>query len=153
MTEAARRATADDIAPIAEILARQAEAIRDHRGGNELLHGELPLAPSIPDMLADPEAVVIAGTYDEVIMGVATAKVQTRANGERIAHISRLVVDEEIRKSGIGESIMNELERWAREQGCVAIESVALPGDRNTKNFFESFGLKARLLVVGRRLD
>jgi hypothetical protein len=32
------------------------------------------------------------------------------------------------------------------------MDSLALPGDRATKNFFESFGLKARAIVVHRSL-
>ena len=41
---------------------------------------------------------------------------------------------------------------WCREKGCLGIDSVALPGDRATKNFFESFGLVARALRVHRPL-
>ena len=40
-----------------------------------------------------------------------------------------------------------------RAAGCIGIDSRALPGDRETKNFFESFGLKARLLTVHRSFD
>ena len=36
----------------------------------------------------------------------------------------------------------------ARRRGSIGIDGRALPGDRETKNFFESFGLKARQLVV-----
>ena len=38
----------------------------------------------------------------------------------------------------------------AAAQGCFGVDSLALPGDRHTKNFFESFGLVARAIVVHR---
>ncbi|NIR35956.1 MAG: hypothetical protein GWN79_05560 [Actinobacteria bacterium] len=41
---------------------------------------------------------------------------------------------------------------WARTRGCEGIDSLALPGDRHTKNFFETFGLVARALRVHRAL-
>ena len=41
---------------------------------------------------------------------------------------------------------------WATERGCFGIESMALPGNRETKNFFERFGLVARAIVVHRAL-
>lgn len=36
--------------------------------------------------------------------------------------------------------------------GAIGVDSLALPGDRGTKNFFESFGLKARAIVVHRAI-
>jgi len=35
----------------------------------------------------------------------------------------------------------------------VAVQSTALPGDRATKNFFESQGMVARAILVHRWLD
>ena len=48
---------------------------------------------------------------------------------------------------------MDLLLEWCRSRGCVGIDAVALPGDRHTKNFFETFGLTARAIVVHRNLD
>ena len=49
---------------------------------------------------------------------------------------------------GIGEAMMDELVAWCAAAGCTGVDSLALPGDRHTKNFFESFGLVARAIVV-----
>jgi hypothetical protein len=54
---------------------------------------------------------------------------------------------------GVGEAVMDHLVAWCRAQGCFGVDSLALPGDRQTKNFFESFGLVARAIVVHRPLD
>ena len=45
------------------------------------------------------------------------------------------------------------VELWARATGCIGIESMALPGDRDTKNFFEAAGLIARAIVVHRSFE
>ncbi|MEZ5207350.1 MAG: hypothetical protein R2690_10330 [Acidimicrobiales bacterium] len=37
--------------------------------------------------------------------------------------------------------------------GAVTVSTPSLPGDRSTKNFFESFGLVARAIVVHRTFD
>jgi hypothetical protein len=48
--------------------------------------------------------------------------------------------------------MMQALVDWCTERGCMGVDSLALPGDRHTKNFFESFGLVARAIVVHRPL-
>ena len=41
---------------------------------------------------------------------------------------------------------------WGTDRGAVGVDAIVLPGARDTKNFFETFGLKARALVVHRAL-
>jgi hypothetical protein len=38
-------------------------------------------------------------------------------------------------------------------QGCIGIDTLALPGHRAAKNFFEESGFIARAIVMHRRLD
>ena len=66
--------------------------------------------------------------------------------------VSDLYTDPGARELGIGEAMMDELIGWCRQRGCFGVDSLALPGDRHTKNFFESFGLVARAIVVHRPL-
>jgi hypothetical protein len=47
---------------------------------------------------------------------------------------------------------MEAILAWCGEQGCNAVDAYALPGDRQTKNFFEESGFTARLLVMHHRL-
>ena len=67
--------------------------------------------------------------------------------------VDELFVEPEARGVGVGEAMMDLLVAWCVERGCVGIDAVALPGDRDTKNFFETFGLKARAIVVHRPLE
>ena len=153
--ESARLAVVDDVAAIEAINARQREEIRDERGGSLFLRreaGPAPVAPRLEHGLAN-DAIVVVGCYDEVIFGYGYAEVEELLDGSRLARLTDFVVDAEARKAGIGEAMMNLLIDEAKQRGCIGIDSVALPGDRNTKNFFESFGLKARMLTVHKAFD
>jgi hypothetical protein len=48
---------------------------------------------------------------------------------------------------------MDEVIGWAQSHRCIGIDAMVLPGDRETKNFFEMFGLTARAIVVHRALE
>ena len=82
----------------------------------------------------------------------ASGHVDVPSDGGRLAVVTDLYVEPEARGVGLGEAIMNHLVAWATDEGCFGVDSQALPGDRHTKNFFESFGLVARSLVVHRDL-
>jgi GNAT superfamily N-acetyltransferase len=74
------------------------------------------------------------------------------ADGGRLGVVDEVYVDPGARALGVGEVLMADLVAWCRDQGCFGVDSLALPGDRATKNFFESFGLVARAIVVHRPL-
>jgi GNAT superfamily N-acetyltransferase len=62
-------------------------------------------------------------------------------------------VDPAARGVGVGEAVMELVLAWCHGHACRAIDSLALPGMRESKNFFERFGLKTRQLIVHRALD
>lgn len=151
--EAARPATSDDL-PVVAALADQARGeLREGRGGPLFLAREA-WSPTPVERLAeaidDPDARLIVGCFDDLVFGYALATVEQLGDGTRIGVVEDLVVEPEMRKVGIGEAMMNLLLDELRAAGCAGVDSWALPGDRHTKNFFESFGLKARLLIVHR---
>jgi len=158
--EHARQATHADLAVIGEIADKIAADMVDQRGGALFLRRESggdAAGRAEALMEADaPEATggfAVIGTYDDVPFGYALVQVEQLADGGRLARIDDLAVEAEARGSGIGEAIMNLVLDEAKARGCFGVDSRALPGDRHTKNFFESFGLKARMLVVHRALD
>lgn len=149
--EAARLASLEDLPAVRwiaeEIVAEQLPA----RGG-ELFHRHE--AVSLVDDLeaAIPEQRLVVGTYDDVVLGFGLYTIEELADGRRLGQILALATLAEARGSGIGESMMNLLLDRLTAAGCFGVDSTALPGDRNTKNFFESFGLKARMLRVHKSL-
>lgn len=115
--------------------------------------GPWPMADRLQRLLDDPDGVVVVGCYDDVVFGYAAGFVESLDDGRRLGRLDDLAVDPEARGSGIGEAIMNLVLDRFRSAGCIGVDARALPGDRETKNFFESFGLKARLLVVHRSFE
>ncbi len=158
--EHARLANGEDLEAIAEIAESIAADMVDQRGGALFLRRESggDAAARVRVLLdandvKEPGGFAVIGTYDDVPFGYAVVQIETLGDGGRLARIDDLAVQAEARGSGIGEAIMNLILGEAKAQGCFGVDSRALPGDRHTKNFFESFGLKARMLVVHRAID
>ena len=156
MSEGARPARADDVAVLAPLVDQVRGEMRPNRGGELFLvreAGRGDTATELSEAVDDGDTVAIVGTYDDVPFGLAVATVEPLTDGRLLGVLRTFLVDPEARGVGVGEAMMNAMMSALTERGCVGIDSVALPGDRETKNFFESFGLKARLLTVHRALD
>jgi GNAT superfamily N-acetyltransferase len=85
---------------------------------------------------------------DGALVGWSFSTVRVLSDRTRVATIEELGVDAAARGIGAGETLLDSALAWARSKGCTGVDSFALPGARQTKNFFETFGLKARLLTV-----
>ena len=83
---------------------------------------------------------------------VAVARLAPIEGGDTIVVIDDLFTEPGARSVGVGEAMLAVIVEWGTDRGAVGIDAVVLPGARETKNFFESFGLKARALVVHRDL-
>lgn len=152
--ESARVATVADIEAIELIEQARRVEISGQRGAAMLLRREAgpPVGERLRRSIVDGTSLVVVGCYDDVVFGYGLAALETLLDGERLARLDHFVVDAQARKAGVGEAMMTLLLELAEGEGCIGIDSLALPGDRDTKNFFESFGLKARLLTVHRSL-
>lgn len=153
--EGARRATVDDVGPIVDLIRQGTGELRPNRGGavwaRREAHAE-PVEPIVADALDDDAATVVVGTVDEVVVGYGLMRFEPLHDGDVLAMISDLYVDPEARGIGIGEAMMVELEDEARRRGAVGLDAIVLPGDRSSKNFFETAGLTARAILVHRSL-
>lgn len=156
--EGARAATPSDQAAVCA-LARQGTAeLRVNRGGAIWHRREgrrEPLDKEIAEALSgrDPRRCAVVGTIDETVVGYGLAALEMLHDERLLAVVTDLYVDGEARGIGIGEAMMDHLVAWARAAGAVGIDALALPGDRHTKNFFETFGLTARAIVVHRSFE
>ncbi|MDE0804576.1 MAG: GNAT family N-acetyltransferase, partial [Acidimicrobiales bacterium] len=113
----------------------------------------VPSTSSIEADHADATVHVVVGTIDEVPVGYGVVHAVAMRDGTTLGRVTDLFTLDGARGVGVGEAMMNELIAWSEEQKCFGVDSIALPGDRHTKNFFESFGLVARAIVVHRTLD
>ncbi len=153
---AARPARADEIGAIAELAREARREALEYRGGERWMATEAapePLEHHLVGLIADPEAVLVAGIWDDTVVGYGWARRIVRLDGSPIGRIEELFVTPEGRSVGVGESLFDSLMQWAREQELVAIDAFVLPGHREAKNFFETFKMTAHALIVHTQLD
>lgn len=158
--EGARPAGLDDV-PACALLLRDAQAAAaGRRGGPSMVADRAPDAPpagadsperALRSWVAGPGHVLLAGTLDNAVVGVAAGHVQDRA-GERVGVVDCLYVEPGARGVGVGSALTTRLVAAFSDLGCDAVDAPALPGDRETKQRFEAAGFSARLLVLHRRL-
>jgi GNAT superfamily N-acetyltransferase len=151
LQEAARPAVDADLPAIADLFAAATVELRAEKGG-ELWARERDRAAGFRAPLAG-DGLVLAGTVDDVVVGYAVVRAERFADGGEVAVVDDVYVEPGARGIGIGELLLDACIAWARERGCVGIDSVALPGMRETKNFFETAGLVARAIVVHKKLS
>ena len=147
---------ATDIPRLAELCRRnQAELGAQERGGAVFVAREArpePVEDSLHAGVHAADATVVAGMIDGTTIGYATGRTETLRDGRTLGVIDDLYVEEEARAVGVGEAMMDVLLEWFRGEGCAGVDSMALPGARATKNFFEESGFTARLLVMHHRM-
>jgi GNAT superfamily N-acetyltransferase len=154
--EAARSATEADLPVLLTMVAAAAHEKREQKGGplwfrRERRQGDPDTV--LAAALASSDHEVAVGTLDDTVVGYGLVRAERLSDGSLLGVVDDIYVDPGARAVGIGEALMNHLLEWCRAQGCFGVDSLALPGDRHTKNFFESFGLVARAIIVHRPLD
>ncbi|MFP5254462.1 MAG: N-acetyltransferase family protein [Acidimicrobiia bacterium] len=153
--EACRPAGAADLPRLSELAEAAVAELSAGRGGlvwARTRPRRAPYGPGFEAAVADPSVHVVVGTLDGVAMAYGVVRVEVLDDGGRLGVIDDLFTEPGCREVGLGEAVMDSLLAWCREQGCFGVDSLALPGDRHTKNFFESFGLVARAIIVHRSL-
>lgn len=153
---AARPALPSEVEAVAGLAREARHEAQNYRGGDRWMATDAaaePLAGHFGALIADPEAVVMAGLWEDAVVGYGWACRVLRQDGSLIVRIEELFVTPGARSIGVGESLFNALRTWAHEQGAVAIDAFVLPGHREAKNFFEGFKMTAHALIVHTRLD
>jgi GNAT superfamily N-acetyltransferase len=155
MDVTARRAQADDLSIMVALAEAAISELTPVRGGSIWSRYEArpePLAPTFHAQMSDDNALVAVGSIDETIVGYAAGRLVELHDGSTMTALSDIYVLPGARGVGVGECLMEWIVDWSRTTGSIGIDSIALPGDRSTKNFFESFGLVARAITVHRSL-
>lgn len=155
INEGARRAVDADLSVVVEMAAHAAEEMAPLRGGSVWARLEArtePLRESIHRDLRADDALVVVGTIDEAVVGYGAVRLVELHDRASLGRVSDIYVLPEARGVGVGEAMMDLLLAWAHARGCIGVDSLALPGDRSTKNFFETHGLVARAITVHRAL-
>jgi GNAT superfamily N-acetyltransferase len=154
--ESCREAVEADLPRLAELVEIAIGDLRAGRGGEvwARYHARRPpYEAELRSELTSPEHQVLVGLLDDTIMGYGVARVERLPDGGLLGVVTDLYTEPGARELGIGEATMQALVDWCAGRGCFGVDSLALPGDRHSKNFFESFGLVARAIIVHRPLS
>jgi ribosomal protein S18 acetylase RimI-like enzyme len=149
--EGCRPATEDDLPRLAQLARLGIDELYPMKGGDVFVAREVrgePLDETFKQDLADPDTRVLCGTIDDAVIGYAVVRTEPLRDGGRMGVVSDIFVEPEAREVGVGEAMLDDVVEWCRAADCVGIDASALPGNRQTKNFFETFGFTARMIVV-----
>lgn len=152
--EHVRPAGPEDLARCEELLSAAWLESKLSRGG-ELLGHLSPDRPTVEGWVAEgPSRVLLVGTFAGVTVGMATGSLagEMPARGRRLGRVDCCYVEPEARQVGVGAALLEGLLGWFAEHGCTDVDAQALPGDRATKQLYETAGFKARLLTLHRPL-
>jgi GNAT superfamily N-acetyltransferase len=152
--EAARPAVEQDLPALRELRATCLAELEGKRGG-ALLAGQLASTAgtdALTEAVRDPAQGLFVGTLSDVAVGYARASCRPLAGGRPLGVLDELFVEPAARGVGVGEALVAAVSAWLDQEGCLGIDTHALPGDRATKNFLEGAGFRARLLVMHRVL-
>jgi GNAT superfamily N-acetyltransferase len=148
--EGVRPAVEADIPRLVELARSFRAEAGTEKGGAIWLLAEAAVGREehvIRQHLEEPGSALLMGLIDEVDVGYALIA----AEGD-LAVVHDLFVEPSARSVGVGAALLDAATAWAQERGCTGIDAFALPGARETKNFFEAHGLVTRLLTVHRDL-
>ncbi len=157
--ESVRPAAADDQQRLVVLADELVASVTAQRGGGLLVASALDgtggrsLGDLLGPLLDRPDALVLVGALDGVVVGFAVTTYEVDGRGSRWGRLGACFVEEEARAVGVGRLLLERSLAWLADQGCAGVDGTALPGDRGAKSFFESAGFKARLLTMHRRLD
>lgn len=155
VTIGVRHAQQGDVQTISEAHRLAQAAVADVRGGylDTLLSGRgEPVEATFEEDLDTAASHVWVGTADDLVVGYCVLRITQLRSGESLGVVTDLWVHPLSRGIGVGYALMSQATSTATDKGCCGIDARALPGDRETKNFFESFGLVARVIEVHKSL-
>ena len=92
------------------------------------------------------------GEYSGVVVGLLAVTAAPGPRGLTNGLVECCYVETEARGVGVGTALMDAAVAWCSERGCSNMDTLALPGDRTTKQRLEAAGFSARLLTLSRRL-
>jgi GNAT superfamily N-acetyltransferase len=151
--ELARPARAEDRQTCTRLLSQALVAAASMRGGGALVGGATTV--SLLERWTRPgdAALLMVGEYEGAVVGLLAVTTAQGPGGVRNGLVECCYVETGARGMGVGTTLMDAAVDWCRARGCDAVDALALPGDRTTKQRLEASGFTARLLTLSRRLD
>jgi GNAT superfamily N-acetyltransferase len=149
-----RAATPDDLLVLESLyeeLASEMDAIKPIWSSADGLPE--PVLESFRALMEDPAVHLYLGEIDAVPVGFLMARDEEllpQAGGRRVAAVRLIFTLAGARGVGVGEAMIERFLEGARSRGIQDYDAHVSPGHRDSKNFFESNGFKARSIVMHR---
>jgi GNAT superfamily N-acetyltransferase len=156
MNVQSRVATVEDLATLVDLYRAYRDGLVGERGGALHLLKETfgePLEAALRAVVTDDRWLVLLGTFDDVPVGLAAARIESMPDSSRVATVETIYVDPRAREVGVGEQLLDRVVAWATQGGAKGVDVRVLPGMRASKNFLEGSGFAARLLVMHHPLE
>ncbi len=147
-----RPAASQDVNVLAKLENEARLSLKKFRGADRLAIEVPEIGRRWSEVLTDGAMFVLVGCIDSVVMGYLVAR-RSGQSKNQTATIEQVFVTRDARNLGVGDALVSATLILAQEQKFSAVDALALPGDRETKNLYERSGLVARLITVTKKLD
>ena len=146
-----RPAASPDVDVLALLESEARLSLKEFRGADRLAIEVPEIGNKWPEVLTDKAMFVLVGCIDSAVMGYLVAR-RSGQSKNQAATIEQVFVTRDARNLGVGDALVSATLAWAQQQKLTALDALALPGDRETKNLYERSGLVARLITVTKKL-
>jgi ribosomal protein S18 acetylase RimI-like enzyme len=108
----------------------------------------------LEELLAARDSVVLVGVMDEQVVGLVEVSLHDTPRDPRLAerrraHVVDLVVDQALRRRGIGSDLMGAAVSWARQRGATDVVLTVWAGNSEAEAFYRSLGYEPICRVLG----
>ncbi|MEX0666663.1 MAG: GNAT family N-acetyltransferase [Acidimicrobiia bacterium] len=135
-----RSATARDLSGVLEIYAQLAE-----QRAESLPATKDDAARILEEILADRRRVLLVAVTSRRVVGTADLVIVANLThgGKPWAIVENMAVEEAERRTGVGASLMREIERRAREAGCYKVQLLSRKNRKEAHAFYDAVGYEA----------
>jgi len=147
-----RPASSQDLEDLVILECEARNSLNEFRGADRLASDVPEIGSRWLEELNNNAVFVLVGGIDSVVMGYLVARMFAKSVNQ-IATIEQVFVTHDARNLGVGDALVSSALAWAQQQKLTALDALALPGDRETKNLYERSGLVARLITVTKKLS
>jgi len=147
-----RPASSQDLEVLVILECEARNSLNEFRGADRLASDVPEIGSRWLEELNNDAVFVLVGGIDSVVMGYLVARMFAKSVNQ-IATIEQVFVTHDARNLGVGDALVSSALAWAQQQKLTALDALALPGDRETKNLYERSGLVARLITATKKLS
>lgn len=109
----------------------------------------------LADLMSDPTANILVAVADDKIIGMCTLQsLISTAEGGTVGIVEDLVVSESCRRQGVGEMLLAEIERLARDKHMRRLQLLTNMENQAALNFYaKSEWDKTHMIALRKRFD